>query len=123
MRRFICVTVLSLVLCPPAVTAQSAGPTDLDAFMARALQRRDVDRKTLTDYVLDEVEEFEILGPGRVPFARMRRVAMQLRCRCGPGSCVKERLRALLPAGFEPATDRLSADCSTQLSYGGDCGS
>ena len=73
MRRFICVTVLSLVLCPPAVTAQSAKPTDLDAFMARALQRRDVDRKTLTDYVLDEVEDFEILGPGRVPFARMRR--------------------------------------------------
>ena len=73
MRRFICVTVLSLVLCPPAVTAQSATPTDLDAFMARALQRRDVDRKTLTDYVLDEVEEFEILGPGRAPFARMRR--------------------------------------------------
>jgi hypothetical protein len=55
------------------VTAQSAKPTDLDAFMARALQRRDVDRKTLTDYVLDEVEEFEVLGPGRVPFARMRR--------------------------------------------------
>ena len=73
MRRFICVTVLSLVLCPSAGTAQSAKATDLDAFMARALQRRDVDRKTLTDYVLDEVEEFEVLGPGRVPFARMRR--------------------------------------------------
>ena len=73
MRRFICVTVLSLVLCPPAVTAQPAKPTDLDGFMARALQRRDVDRKTLTDYVLDEVEVFEVLGPGRVPVARMRR--------------------------------------------------
>ena len=41
--------------------------------MARALQRRDLDRKTLSDYVLDEVELFEVLGPGRVPFARMRR--------------------------------------------------
>jgi len=63
-----------LVLCPHVSTqAPAAKATDLDAFMARALQRRDVDRKTITDYVLDEVEEFEVLGPGRVPFARMRR--------------------------------------------------
>jgi hypothetical protein len=47
--------------------------TDLDRFMAQALQRRDVDRQTLGDYVLDEVEVFEVLGPGRVPLARMRR--------------------------------------------------
>lgn len=60
--------------CPAAIGAQSAQKsTDLDAFMAQALQRRDIDRKTLSDYVLDEVEEFEVLGPGRVPFARMRR--------------------------------------------------
>lgn len=64
---------IALVLCPSTAAAQAAKPTDLDAFMARALQRRDVDRKNLTDYVLDEVEEFEVLGPGRVPFARMRR--------------------------------------------------
>ena len=76
MRRSICRLVLfALVLCPAALAAQppAAKTTDLDAFMARALQRRDVDRKTLSDYVLDEVEEFEVLGPGRVPFARMRR--------------------------------------------------
>ena len=48
-------------------------PTDLDQFMARALQRRDIDRKTLADYVLDEVETFEVLAPGKVPVARMRR--------------------------------------------------
>ena len=41
--------------------------------MATALQRRDIDRKMLSDYVLDEVESFEVLGPGRVPYARMRR--------------------------------------------------
>jgi hypothetical protein len=41
--------------------------------MARALQRREVDRKTLGDYVLDEVETFEILGPGRAPINRFRR--------------------------------------------------
>jgi len=40
--------------------------------MATALLRRDVDRKTLTDYILDEIESFEILGPGRVPVIRMR---------------------------------------------------
>jgi hypothetical protein len=65
----------ALFVCPAAISAQApaAKTTDLDAFMARALQRRDIDKKTLSDYVLDEVEEFEVLGPGRVPFARMRR--------------------------------------------------
>jgi hypothetical protein len=53
---------------PPARPA-----TDLDAFMAQALRRRDIDRKTLSDYVLDEVEAFEVLGPGKVPVVRMRR--------------------------------------------------
>ena len=66
-------------ICPPGVRAQSPAPlaappqtTDLDRFMATALLRRDTDRKTLSDYVLDEVETFEVLGPGQVPFARMR---------------------------------------------------
>ena len=70
--RFVLVMVL---LCPAAATAQTAAAktTDLDAFMARALQRRDIDKKTLSDYVLDEVEEFEVLGPGGMPFTRMRR--------------------------------------------------
>jgi len=78
-RRVISHLVLAvLILCPAGAGAQEARtgpakPTDLDAFMARALQRRDGDKKTLSDYVLDEVEEFEVLGPGRVPFARMRR--------------------------------------------------
>jgi hypothetical protein len=46
---------------------------DLDALMARALQRREVDRRTLSDYVLDEVETFEVLGPARAPVTRLRR--------------------------------------------------
>jgi hypothetical protein len=64
-----------LLLLIAALIAQvpSAAPTDLDRFMARALERRDVDRQTLSDYVLDEVESFDVLGPGRVPVARMRR--------------------------------------------------
>jgi hypothetical protein len=57
-----------------AILAQAAPqPTDLDRFMAQALQRRDVDRQALGDYVLDEVETFDVIGPGRVPLARMRR--------------------------------------------------
>ena len=61
---------------PPAqleAQAPAKGATDLDAFMARALQRRDTDRKNLSDYVLDEVEVFEVLGAGRAPVARMQR--------------------------------------------------
>jgi hypothetical protein len=66
------------MICPPGVLAQASSPkatpptTDLDRFMAAALLRRDIDRQTLSDYVLDEVETFEVLGPGRIPFARMR---------------------------------------------------
>ncbi len=74
LRSITCGIVFALALCPAAIGGQSAQKsTDLDAFMAQALQRRDIDRKTLSDYVLDEVEEFDVLGPGRVPFARMRR--------------------------------------------------
>lgn len=76
MRRFLITAATALSVCMSGY-AQAPGPaakpTDLDAFMARALERRDTDRKNLSDYVLDEVEEFEVLGPGRVPFARMRR--------------------------------------------------
>ena len=80
MRRVLMFCVLAVVvLCPTAVRGQAPSPlaappptTDLDRFMAAALQRRDVDRQTLSDYVLDEVEVLEVLGPGRVPFARMR---------------------------------------------------
>ena len=65
MRPFLMLFAM-LLQAAPAVT-------DLDRFMAQALQRRDVDRQTLSDYVLDEVETFEVLGPGRVPYARMKR--------------------------------------------------
>ncbi|HVD94149.1 MAG TPA: hypothetical protein VNC21_17750 [Vicinamibacterales bacterium] len=80
MRRTFTLGLLAIALCASgAALAQAPVPkavaptTDLDRFMATALQRRDIDRKTLSDYVLDEVEAFEVLGPGKVPFARMRR--------------------------------------------------
>ena len=80
MRRVLLVILAVAVVCQPGARAQaptstattSAPATDLDRFMASALLRRDIDRKTLSDYVLDEVESFEVLGAGRIPFARMR---------------------------------------------------
>ena len=41
--------------------------------MEKVLARRDVNRRTLDQYVLDETESFEILGPGRWPLHRTRR--------------------------------------------------
>ena len=77
MRRSLILGVLAVALCARGASAQGpaqpAATTDLDRFMATALLRRDIDRKTLSDYVLDEAESFEVLGPGKVPFARMRR--------------------------------------------------
>jgi len=64
---------LSLILFAILVQAAPPATTDLDRFMATALQRRDTDRQNLSDYVLDEVESFDVLGPGRVPYARMKR--------------------------------------------------
>jgi hypothetical protein len=46
---------------------------DLDQFMERVLARREVNRTVLNQYVLDETEEFEVLGPGRWPLQRMKR--------------------------------------------------
>jgi len=58
----------------PATRAKAAAPaSDLDVFMEKVLARREVNRATLNQYVLDETETFEILGPGRWPLHRMKR--------------------------------------------------
>lgn len=69
------VALIVFVLASAVIVAQepASKSTDLDSFMAQALQRREVDRKTLGDYVLDEVETFEILGPGGAPINRFKR--------------------------------------------------
>jgi hypothetical protein len=58
---------------PRAQGTKPAPANDLDAFMEKVLARREVNRKTLDQYVLDESEAFEILGPGRWPLHRTRR--------------------------------------------------
>jgi hypothetical protein len=51
----------------------AGAPSEIDAFMQKVLARREVNRQTLKQYILDEVEEFEILGPGRHPLHRTER--------------------------------------------------
>ena len=44
----------------------AAAQTDLDAFMQQVLARRDDNWKKLQQYILDEREEIEVRGPGRI---------------------------------------------------------
>ena len=57
---------------PPSKPA-AAKPNALDAFMEKVLKRREVNRQTLEQYVLDESEQFEVLGPARMPVYRQKR--------------------------------------------------
>ncbi|MGB2715210.1 MAG: FtsQ-type POTRA domain-containing protein [Vicinamibacterales bacterium] len=51
----------------------AGAPNELDAFMEKVLARREVNQQTLKQYILDEEEEFEVLGPGRWPLHRSKR--------------------------------------------------
>lgn len=57
---------LFFLLSPAFALQDPHPPSDLDAFMKKVLARRDVNRAHLKQYVLDEAEAFEILGPGRL---------------------------------------------------------
>jgi hypothetical protein len=58
----------------PASAKTAATPAnELDAFMEKVLKRREVNRQTLEQYVLDESEQFEVLGPARMPVYRQKR--------------------------------------------------
>jgi hypothetical protein len=60
----------------PAKPSPAPAPVinnELDAFMAKVLKRREVNRQTLEQYVLDEVEQVEVLGPAGMPVYRQKR--------------------------------------------------
>ena len=56
-----------------ASSSKPASTSDLDAFMEKVLARRDVNRKMLNQYVLDEAETFDVFGPGQWPMYRTKR--------------------------------------------------
>jgi hypothetical protein len=71
----VAIAVATLLHAVPA-SGQTPPPqpkSELDAFMEKVLAQRDVNRQVLKQYVLDEVEGFEVLGPGRAPLYRTRR--------------------------------------------------
>ena len=66
--------VVLLFLFPgPALAQTSDTRSELDAFMEKVLAKREHNRATLERYVLDEVEEVELLGPSRTPLHRIHR--------------------------------------------------
>jgi len=62
---FLCA--LSLHLPVSAQRSESSPPNELDDFMKIVLAQREKNRIALQQYVLDETEDVEVLGPGRVP--------------------------------------------------------
>lgn len=64
MRSWLAVGLLLVLPC--SIAAQPAAPpheTDLDRFMASVLSRRDENWKKLQQYILDEREHVQVLGP------------------------------------------------------------
>ena len=68
-RPLLALLCLGLLASGLPLSAQS----DLDAFMAKVLARRDDNWKKLQQYVLEEKEAFDLTGPGRFPLWGMRR--------------------------------------------------
>ena len=54
-------------------TVTASAQSDLDAFMSRVLERRDENWKKLQQYVLEERETFQFLGPGQIPLYGFRK--------------------------------------------------
>ena len=72
--RFVLVAgLVAASIAPRAQTATPAPATDLDAFMARVLERRDDNWKKLQQYVLEERETIQLIGPGATPLYGARR--------------------------------------------------
>jgi hypothetical protein len=75
------------------ITAVASAQTDLDAFMARVLERRDDNWKKLQQYVLEERETFQLVGPGATPLFGFERDYLWFP-RDGDGVFIKSPLRA-----------------------------
>ncbi len=67
-RTLSVITVLLLLAVTP-----SAEQDDIDDFMEKVLDRREENLITLQDYILEELETFELVGPGRVTQQSFRR--------------------------------------------------
>ncbi len=67
------VTATSVAAQPPAPAAPPPVPNDLDIFMAKVLEKRNENWRTLHDYILNERETFEVLGPLGVPLHSLQR--------------------------------------------------
>jgi hypothetical protein len=58
---------------PAAAQDAPAAANELDAFMQKVLARREVNRQTLQQYILEDRERIEVLGPSRTPLFRTSR--------------------------------------------------
>ncbi len=56
-----------------ALVALPAAQSDLDDLMGRVLERREEDWKKLQQYILDEEETFQLVGPGALPIYGSKR--------------------------------------------------
>ena len=88
--RFVLLASL-LALPPPTGSDRCTRPrspsrSDLDQFMARVLARRDDNWRKLQQYVLEEREQAELLGPGHVRLYGLVRDTpgtSAMECSCG----------------------------------------
>jgi hypothetical protein len=103
-----CALAVPAVAQPPQPRAPRPAPvTDLDAFMEKVLARREVNRQVLNDYILDETETFEILGPGRM---RLHRTARDYTWYVRDGMHVRSPVRFNGVRVDDGARDRYEAD-------------
>jgi hypothetical protein len=61
---FLVAALLGALVPSPAAQVPAARDTDLDRFMAAVLARRDDNWKKLQQYILDERERVQVVGPG-----------------------------------------------------------
>lgn len=72
--RLFCVTVLASVLITGMVAGQQKpAANDLDEFMSKVMQKRQIDAEQLRDYIFSEKEVLEIKGPRIAAIESFRR--------------------------------------------------